>query len=66
MPTPKQLQSMKEFYSRPDFVVNEVIDLPSSDDEEEEGNRRNISLNVEQQNKLLDRDRNRALVDDDD
>jgi len=26
---------MQEFYSRPDFVVNEVIDLPSSDEEDE-------------------------------
>ena len=36
MPTPKQLHAMQEYYSRPDFVVNEVIELPSSDEEDEE------------------------------
>ena len=36
MPTPKQLHAMQEFYSRPDFVVNEIIELPSSDDEDTE------------------------------
>ena len=36
MPTPRQLHAMQEFYSRPDFVVNEIIDLPSSDDEDDD------------------------------
>jgi hypothetical protein len=34
MPTPKQLHSMRDFYRQPDFVVHEVMDLPSSDEED--------------------------------
>lgn len=36
MPTPSQLRAMQEFYSREDFIVNEIMDLPSSGDEEED------------------------------
>jgi hypothetical protein len=61
MPTPKQLHAMKEFYARPPFVVNEVVDLPSSDEEDF-----NHEEEIKASNNIRIQDQKDSLLDDDD